>query len=206
MPTDGNALWKSLEKWDATVFLVAGVLLLVATINEGVVWATGMETPELLEFAGFLGMFVSYFGLLGLYPRLAGRPSDLARAGLGLLLLPVIVILVEVIFMAIGVGPQFGQSIALAAFGLFALGVVLFGVIFYRTEGLPDAIGVSLVAYAIGWVVQLGGVLLYGAPPPGGVIVISSGLMALALLAIGYLLRAEIAPGSRSEPAPDSAP
>lgn len=205
MPTDGNVLWQSLEKWDAIVFLVAGVLLLVATINEGLIWAANMEMPELLEFAGFLGMFISYLGLLGLYPRLAGRTSELARVGLGLLLLPVAVILIEVIFMAVGVGPQFGRTIALGAFGLFALGVALFGGIFFRIEVLPETIGGFLVIYAIGWIVLLGGVLLYGAPPPGGVIVIATGFMAVALLAIGYILQTEISPGDRSESAFDSA-
>lgn len=195
-------LGESLERWSVMVFLLAGILLSIATINEGVM-AIGMETPELFQFAGFLGMIVSYLGLLGLYPRLADRTSQLTRVGLGLLFLPVVVIIIDLISVALGFGPPFGVTFATAAFGLFALGVALFGVVILRAEILSNAIGVFLFVYAIGWLILIGAGQLYGFPPSDTVVVISSALMAIALLGIGYFLRTEDLSTDSTEPGPN---
>lgn len=186
------------------MFVVAGLLMLVATINEGLLWATEMETPELLQFAGFVGMILSYVGLVGLYPRLGGRRSRLAQAGIGLLFVPVAVVVIDLISVALGYGPPFGVTLATAAFGLFALGVALFGVISIRSDVYSSAVGVFLLVYTVAWFVLIGGGQLYGFPPSGEVVVTASGLMAVALLAVGYLLRTETEPTTRAEPASDS--
>ena len=129
MQTRNNRVWFSLEKWSSTVFLVAGVLVLISTVATGIEWltnATGL-TDGPLGVAAFIGMVVSYVGLLGLYPRLAEEDSRLSRVSVSLLFVPVAVIIADLVSIVLGFGPPFGLTVASAAFLLFALGIALFG-------------------------------------------------------------------------------
>lgn len=190
----------SLAKWSATAFILAGVLMLLAAINPGLGWITGIQGPEQLEFAGFLGMILSYIALLGLYPRLADLMPRLARAAIGLLLVPVVIILVDFVSVVLGFGPPFGVIIGTTAAFVFALGIAVLGVGCYR-RGVPSrAVGRSLLVYAVSWFLLLGTGLLNGFPPADAVTFVTTVLMAGALLAIGYLLRADSGWADRAEP------
>lgn len=148
--------------------------------------------PELLknpfELSPFLGFIISYFGLLGLYPRLADS-IPLARVSLLLLLIPVIVLLVYIATALIGTEFLFAEPVSFGAFILFALGIVLFGVGSYQT-GVPSReAGLSLLALAAAWFVLLGAGLIDGFPVWQPVVFGTSAIMTVALLVIGYLLR-----------------
>lgn len=198
---------ESLEKWSAVIFLLAGILLLIGAIVIGLQLLTGDPSflKDPFELAPPLGFVISYLGLLGLYPRLADPSPRLAKVSVGLLLLPVLVLLIYVITTPLGVTIPYGGTIATVSFVLFALGIALFGIGSYQTPVLSSPIGLSLLAISATWFVVVGEGLLNGFPVTQsvlfGTIVIQTG----ALLAIGYLLRTESEPPSRSGPASDTA-
>ncbi len=141
MRTSNNVVWRSLEKWSAVFFLVAGTLVLISTAATGVEWLTGATglTDGPLDVAAFFGMVLSYVGLLGLYPKLADDQSRLSQVSVLLLLVPVAVIIVDLVSILLGGGPPFGLTIASIAFLLFALGIALFGVASLRTHDTSNA-------------------------------------------------------------------
>lgn len=198
--------WESLEKWSAVTFLIAGILLLIGTAAVALEWLAGMEglSESPLAFASFLGFVVTYIGLLGLYPRLADQTPRLARAATGLLLIPVLVILIDLVAVILGFTPPFAGTPAIAAFLLFALGVALLGVASLLTEAPSPAVGYSLLLFSVATFVLLGDGLLNGFPTSDPVTVGTTGLMVIAVLAIGYLLRTEPEPTDREEPAPET--
>jgi protein-S-isoprenylcysteine O-methyltransferase Ste14 len=70
--------WRSLERWSATLFLIAGGVLIVYAA------LTGLEAflDITVEQKGLeVGHVIGFLGLLGLYPTLADRRPWLARAG-----------------------------------------------------------------------------------------------------------------------------
>lgn len=191
MRTSNNVWWRSLESWSAEIFLTAGILVLVSTVATGIEWltaATGL-TDGPLGVLAFLGMVLSYFGLLGLYPKLADGRSRLSRISVLLLLVPVAVIIVDLVSILVGFGPPFGLLIASIAFLLFALGIALFGVASLRTHGTATSIGVLLLAYAGGWAAFIGAGQIYGFPVSGGRLFGISVVMSVSLLGIGVRLR-----------------
>ena len=196
---------ESLEKWSAVIFLLAGVFLLVGTVVIGLQLLTG--DPDLLknpfELSPYLGFIISYFGLLGLYPRLADR-IPLARVSLLLLLVPVIVMLIYIATALVGTELPFGEPVSFGAFILFALGIALFGVGSYQTEVPSRAVGLSLLALSAGWFVLLGAGLIDGFPVWQPVAFGTAAIMTVALLAIGYLLRTGTEPTDQTEPTPDT--
>lgn len=195
-----------LEKWSAVTFLVAGLLLLVGWLGVALEWLAGMEglSESPLAFGGFLGFVITYIGLLGLYPRLADLTPQLARVAIGLLLIPVVVILVDLVAVVLGFGPPFAGTPAVAAFLLFALGIALLGVASLRTEVPSRAVGYALLLYSVATFALLGEGLMNGFPTSDPVTVSTTGLMVIALVAIGYLLRTESEPTDRAEPTSDS--
>lgn len=147
MSTDDNRVWGWLDRWCATTFLVAGILVGVSMVATGLELFTDIVglTDGPLGVAAFVGMLVSYVGLLGLYPKLVEQTPRLARTSTGLLLIPVALIMVAVVSLALGSEPPFGPTVASVAFLLFALGIALFGVGSIRTQTVPGNVGISLV-------------------------------------------------------------
>lgn len=206
-PTIGTTRWKSVQKLSPAAFLAAGILLVIATVVVGLEWLGGMEglSEGPLAFAGFIGLIVAYIGLLTLYPRLVDGLPRLARAILGLLFVPVAVILVDLLAVAFGFDPPFAGRVAAVAFLVFAVGIALIGIASLRTRALSRSVGLSLLVFAIAWFLLLGEGLLYGFPTSDPVTFVTTGLMAGALLAVGYLLRTETEPTGHTEPAPPEA-
>ena len=201
--TGTTRVWDTLERWSGNVFLAAGILVLIGTVVVGLQLLAGNE--ELLkdpfELAPFLGFVVSYFGLLGLYPRLADRMPRLARVSVFLLLVPVVVMLLFVLSIVGGFDiPSIGP-LSLVAFLMFALGIALFGVGSYQTEVPSRGVGLALLALATAWFVMLGAGLLNGFPISQAVNFVTIAIMTGALLAIGFRLRTETEPTGYTESA-----
>lgn len=175
------------------LFLVSGVFLLVGTVVIGLQLITGdptfLKTP--FELGPPLGYIISYFGLLGLYPRLANPFPRLARVSIVLLLLPVVVLLVYVVTVALGTGFPFADSVSIAAFFLFAGGIAVFGIGSYQAPTLSSTVGLSLLVLSVTWFVFIGEGLVNGFPASQPVTFGTTALMTLAILTIGYLLRNE---------------
>lgn len=201
--------WESIEQWSPAVFLVAGGFWFVAialSISETFV-AMSLEAPA--SVAGFAGAVLSFVGFLGLYPQLADqipRPVQVGIVLVMLLLIFTFVLLVWHIPELFGIAwPSllvFLPSPALAygaTFALSAVGIAIFALVSLRTDAHSRPVGSLLLVLAAAWVVLIGGAMRYGFPIPDWVTTIQGGMMAMALLAIGYLLRTETEPTDRRD-------
>lgn len=197
-----GTVWDVLEGWSARLFLVGGVLLLIQTIGD-VLTLTMDVGLEALAFATFLGLILSYIGLLGLYPRVADRAPYLSRGGLALVLVPVILLVVLSVGLAVSSGPPFSESVGEVLFTSifvgFALGIVLFGVAVFQTRTPSRAVGIALFGFAAGWFILLGASVVYGFPISDRLTFISDGILAISLLATGWLLYTGVTPSNRPE-------
>lgn len=201
-----NRLLATLEDWSATIFLLAGGLLLLATANVGLALATDFEGIRLLEAAGFIGIVVAYFGLLGLYPQMAERASRLATTGIVLLLIPVIMTLVDVLGLLFASGPPFAQIAPILVPIGFPLGLAVLGIASLRTATPSTVVGWFLLLFALAWFVILGASRVYGFPISDRLTVVVTALMTIAVLGIGYVLRVRVTPKNRQDSAPKTTP
>lgn len=194
--------WASLEKRSAPIFLLAGILFLVATV----IGAVGAYTPvntesEFMLFLEGIGRFggvvLSYVALMSVYPRLRDQTPRLARAGIWLVAIPAIFFLLllvwEVLAFLLGLFSLTATIPRLdivtgIVFLLIAVGAGLFGVGYLRSPGLSQAVGYLLFLFAAAWLVFLVAIPLYGFPIPPGISLIQGLTASMALLGIGYLL------------------
>lgn len=199
---DSNTLWESLEQRRSTLFLVAGVLLLVPAIGSGVEWITDMSLQgPLLGIPAFLGVILVYAGLLGIYPQLRDHAPRFALAGIVLILVPVVTIVLLLIY-AVGIGgePPFADAIFLVIGAGFALGIALFGLGSVQTAVPSKGVGVALLIFAIPWAL----IVVLGGENAVSVDFVIAALQAVSVLAIGYLLRAETTLTTSQKPTSDS--
>lgn len=204
MPQDGTNRWGSFEKWSAVAFLVAGVLVSVATVALGLVLVTDRSQGMITGLPLMVGLLISYIGILGLYPRLANRARRAARAGVLLLLAPVVSLIAFLGYeFAVGGEPPFVGPLFLTVFVGFALGIVLFGTTSYRTEVPSRNVGLALLVFAIPWFLLIGSMSVYGGEGPAWLDFANTGLMAVALLAVGYFLWIEPPATNREESGTD---
>lgn len=197
-----NTVWDWLESWSTWMFLAGGVLVLIQTIGDVLTLTMDMDL-EALAFVVFLGLILSYIGLLGLYPRVADQAPRLSRAGLMLVLVPVLLLIVLTVALLASSGPPFSESVGAALFMAifvgFAVGVVLFGVAILQTGTPSRAVGISLLGFAAGWFVLLGASIIYGFPISEWLTFLSDGIMAISLLATGFLLYTGASPLGHTE-------
>ena len=80
--TNRNGVWRSLELWRASAFLLAGIILAINAVIVAAEMVVGVERWRVLGqiFVG-AGWTAAFIGLLGLYPGLADGSRWLARAG-----------------------------------------------------------------------------------------------------------------------------
>lgn len=215
MSTRTERLWESLEKWTATVFLVAGGLWFVslALMLLGAVLGTSMQGPS--SIPGFAGAVLSFVGLLGLYPRLADRMPRLARVGVVLLLFPIafsfVLLVWHVPMLFTSKIPSllvFLPSPALiygALFFLSAVGITIFGLAGIRTGTLPERVGGLVLVVAAAWFLILGAAFVYTSGPiPDWVTNVQAFMFAVSMTGIGYLLRIESETSDRAGQAADA--
>ena len=214
MVKDRNWLWQSLEKWSATVFLLAGGLSLVGVILSvgGALMSVSMQGPS--SVAVFAGVVLSFVALLGLYPRLAKRVPQLARVGILLILFPLIFTFVLLIWHSpelVGVhvpsllmflpSPEIVYG---ATFLLTSLGLAVFGVGGLRTGAFSATVSGILLVLAGAWLFLVVAASIYGFPIPQWVVNVQGGIMGVALLSIGYLWRTATTAAEHETLTPDS--
>lgn len=214
MTNKGNRLWNSLEKWSATVFLIAGGLALFGTVLSvvGELMSVSVQAPSSL--AVFTGVVLSFVALLGFYPRLASQAPRLAQVGVLLIVSPLLFSFVLLIWHSpelVGVHVPtllaFLPSPVLvyeAFFVLSAIGITIFSIGSLSTDVSTPVVSGLLFALAASWFFLIGAASVYGFPIPNWVANVQGGLMGLALVAIGYLLRIETAPIDGADPASDT--
>lgn len=204
MATASRRILNPLERWSAIVFLVAGGLAVISSGVNTLDAVPGISTQHgLLLFiegiAGFGGVVLSFVAMLGLYPKLRTGSPGLARVGVGVMLLPVLYFLVDLVWLALsGIlglpsltftyipSPMLAIGIA---FLLFAIGTTIFGVIALVTSALDQTIGGLLIVFAVAWYLLLGGIVVSGPPIPVWLLALTGVMQGGSLLGIGYLLR-----------------
>lgn len=201
-------LWNLLQKWSATAFLVGGGLLVLdaAIVVANIV--TGAEHWLLLgqAFVG-AGWTAALIGLLGLYPRLAARSRWLSRAGavfavIGAVTFAIMAVAVLVYYAGIPDGEYDAISLFFLPGVLIGsvLGFVSFSVASLRTGVHSRTIGFLLLVPPI---LVVANILRFVAGMESASITLGIVLGdALAMLALGYVLRTEPTPTDRAEPAP----
>lgn len=209
-------MWESFEKWSAWVFLVAGVLMLIPSVRSAIEMVTAISfSGTITGLFGFVGIVLSYIGLIGLFPRLTDKTPRLARAGIVLVGLPAIVLFV-LIGWVIGtlIVPAIPSVEAMlpapamvfrSVFLLFALGTVAFGIASLRSRVPSRTVGVFLLILAADWFGILSATLVFSGTFPPWVSFITWVGSAGPLVAIGYSLRTERGQFDRTEGANSAA-
>ena len=182
--------WGRLEARSGTLFLVAGVLVVVYAGLHGIEAATDMVLePNPFEF----GYVVGFLGLLGLYPAAADESPWLARVGavaallgiIGLSAFTVLHLAVLAGVVAPGGPTWFWVVIPLPLIG-FVVGYLAIGIASLRADVHPRMVGLLLLAPGLIVVVMLVQMLAGWTSQPQA-FVISAG-EAMAHLAIGATL------------------
>lgn len=185
-----RTVWSWLEDWSARMLVVGGVLLLLQTVSDVLTLTMDLKL-EALAFAPFIGLILSYLGILGLYQPLSDRAPRLSRIGLVLILAPVVALIVLIGALVSSSGMPFSESVGTALvttiFTGYAVGVVLFGIAMFLTKSPSRAVGIAVFGFAAGWFVLLGASIAYGFPISDWLTFISDGLMATSVLATGVL-------------------
>lgn len=201
--------WESLEQWSPTAFLVGGLLMVVDAAFVAANVVTGAEHFLLLGEA-FVGAAwtAALIGLLGLYPGLADRSRWLSRAGVVFAVIGVVVFAVLAVaslgyYTGILTG-EFDTTVFIPGVLIGSvLGFVSFSVASLRTGVHSRTVGILLLVPAI---LVVTNILRFVAGFESATITLGIVIGdALAMLAIGYLLRTEPAPTDRAEPAPTEA-
>ncbi len=207
-------LWKWLDEWNATIFLVAGGLSLLGTILAvaGALLSMSMQGPA--SVIVFTGTVLSFVALLGFYPRLADRAPRLAQVGILFIMFPFLFVFVLLVWHSpelVGVEvPSLlnylpaSRLVYGATFVLSGVGIAIFGVISLRADTFVPAIGGFLLVLAASWLFLIGTASVYGFPIPNWVANVQGVIMGAALFGIGYLLRTKTATIDRAELSTDT--
>jgi hypothetical protein len=208
--------WRSLEERSRTLFLVSGLLFIIAAGFDMSNILVGIEDLRSGVGQAFIaaGWIAALIGLLGFYPKLADRSRWLARAG------GVCVVIGVVAFVGNGVTAlvAFVRDVPpTEAFPMFVLvgmiigvligsilGFVLFGVASLRSDVRSLAVGLLLLIPPLFVITNFFVLSVVGVPNPRPsevTLFIVSGL-AMNMLAIGYVLRTGGAPTGSAESGP----
>lgn len=209
--------WESLESWNASLFLFAGIMAGSYAVLKGLKAYAGLEVVTVFDILwGSFVLLVPILALLGLYPRLRQGAPRLSIAGLAMTVLAglaVLAIQVQLIVTTLSVegypqipgdGPAWPVFALLLTFITLALGFLFAGVAAWRTGTVSRTVAGLLVVPCLGWI----GLIVANIVLPSGDYL---GLFAyapigVALFIVGYELRTDGASPTSSEARPDSAP
>jgi hypothetical protein len=199
--TDDNSVLDPLEQWSPTLFLVSGVVLVGFAASLAAIGLMDISLPRNV-FAG-AGFTLAFLGLLGLYPGLADWSPRLARAGAVFAVLGALGFAVTFVLGVAEVRgitpPAWVEPIQLLNIIGLVLGFFVFGVGTLRTDMYARLLGILLLVPAVVFAVNLVRVGVLGAWTPSWAPFLLGSLQALAMLSIGYSLRAESAATERPE-------
>jgi len=203
--TGGSGVLNTLERWSPTLFLVSGVALIGFAVSMAVIIA---DSPPRSVFGG-LGFTLSFLGLLGLYPGLADESPLLARAGSVFAVLGAVgftMLFVTGVTQVAGMAPPaWPDPLQILNIAGILLGFLLFGVASLRTDAHARTLGVLLLMPSLVFAVNFVRVAVLGAWSPSWAPALLGGLQALAMLSIGYVLRAESVSHESAERPTDTA-
>ncbi len=219
MPTSTKRAWESLEQWSPTpffaaagLFAVAAAVVVVAIVAGG--WGRLALGAEAFMGAGWMGSLV---GLLGLYPALADRSRWLARAGAGFALLGVVafgvLVVASLVAFVTGGGPEAFPVPQIAILPGMLSGTVLAFVSFsaasLRSDVHSRTAGILLLVPTALFLTNAFVLPMISEPTQSGLAQPElalgfAGAVSLAMLAIGYRLRAEDMPTDREGRTPEA--
>lgn len=212
MSLDDTVPWESLERRSASLFVLGGLMFAVSAVLTVVAMVTGAIQPNMVLGEAFIaaGWIAPLLGLIGLYPALADRNPRLGRAGL----LFALIGLVAFVFLAVASLVAFVQGLEITEIpipvavllpGIIAgslLAFVSFSIASLRSEAHARTVGVLMLIpsgiFVTNFLVLP--IILGPGPNPPEVGFIITGLLTLAMLAIGYALRTTDTPTARTDP------
>jgi hypothetical protein len=207
----------SLEAWSARLFLLGGVMFGISAALTLVGMATGAVEANMILGEAFIaaGWIAPLLGLLGLSHALADQSRRLVQAGSVFAVLG----LVAFVFLAVASLVAFVQGLAITEIpipiavllpGIIAgslLAFVSFSVASIRSDAVPRSAGLLLLVPSAIFVTNFAilPAILGAGPNPPEVGFVITGLLTLAMLSIGYVLRTVGAPTERAQPASEMA-
>lgn len=201
----GSRTWeRSRERWHSTAFLIAGGLLLVFAVSDGLSAFTSMEPPGWVTI-GFIaaGLIAGHVGLLGLYPQLADHVPRQALAGA--IVVTIAAIGTLGLFVAVIVNtvqPAIGLPVV-PFYLVMILGTILafllFSVASLRTHIPSRTVGLILLGPPTVFILMIAMV----STAPDWLTFLIRGLQAGAYAAVGVVLWIDSIPTDRPDPAPE---
>ena len=204
--------------WSPAALMLGGSGILGLSIA-GTLDTTGIaSSPVWLHALLFLGgLWFVFVGLLGFYPHLADVAPRLSLGGaltsalggaaltVGLVGSLAVALTSDVPF---GEGPSWGPPLLLGAFVMALLSFLVYGVATVRSERPSRTVGLLLLVPVAGFLGQV--VLLASKIATGDTLaalqLVLAGVIAVATIAVGHLLRgeytADVSTGSRADAAP----
>lgn len=196
--------WESLEQWRATAFLIGGAIFVLDAALLAVHMSMGTEPAALGQAFVGASWTAAFIGLLGFYPSLADRSRWLARAGSVFAVIGAITMAaMAVTSLGYFTGVLSGELEAVAMFFLppvflgIVLGFGLFGVASLRTDVYSWRVGALFLLLPMTFLFNVGtGIADFN---PLAKILGVVCVLALTMLAIGYLVRTGSALADREE-------
>lgn len=193
--------WDRLAQWSPAAFVTGGIGLLGISVVGALDVAAVVSTPAWVHATLMLGgVWFTFVGLLGFYPYVADHAPRLSgggvfTSGLGGIALTVGIAGSIVVALTTGTrfgdGPSWGPPLLAGAFVLALLSFLCYGAASVRTERPSRTVGlllfVPLVAF-LGQAVLLVSKIVTDSVLAGAQLALA-GVAAIAVLAIGYLLR-----------------
>jgi hypothetical protein len=198
---------ESLESWSPKLFLLAGIILLVAAANYAVAFLMdGVAFNYWVGLTVLTGRLVSLLAVGGLSVQIANRNPRLGK-------LSRVVVSVAIVFtsglLTLAILENVGYSTDIIA--IFGLGTILLSLVTYslfgggiiRTGAYPTSIGVLLLAATGALLVGFFSQMVLPERLIGVIGTVAEGGLFITHIAIGYRLWSEPEPTDRGEPAPD---
>ena len=198
------------ERWSPVAFILGGIGLLGTSVVGSLDVAGIVATyPRLAMGPLLFGLWFVFGGLLGYYPHVAEESPRLSLGGVGTSGIAWVVwtaTLLAAIFVDLTsertiADLSWGPPLLTVAFVLALLSFLLYGIASVRSETPSRALGILLLIPVVAFLGQA--VLLASKIVTGEVIAVLQlgfgGLVAVALFAIGYLLRDDTTKTSDSE-------
>ncbi|QLG51069.1 hypothetical protein [Natrinema halophilum] len=200
--TEPEGAFKSLDGKSSTLFLLGGGLLVVFAANTALRTFVGTSFPPVQGLIGPAGFFFGGVGLLGLYPALANRTSQLARAAVVVAVIPVVgwpvIILRGIATQVIGITlPEVLAALPMVVIASMLLAFASFGIASLQAGIHSRITGVLLLIPATGFL------LLITNAAPHFVIDIGH---AVGYLGVGFTLQSTGIPTDSTETAVDPTP
>lgn len=189
---------KTLDQWSSALFIAAGCSMLFQVFLIGLRrYNIGSFSELWIAPPAIAALVAGIIGLVGLYPRIAGRAQRLARAGAGSAIAAGVILCVAAAWL-VGSGltggipqPPPGWFLAvIAAFMIaFILAFILAAAACLRAARSLRAIGYLLLVPVVSW----GAILVVGVLTNMNdalkLDLYTNGIVSIAFFAIGYVLR-----------------